>query len=556
LRPIAPTVILALTLLGACVTPEPLPPEPPPEGPKFGSVEIERRDIFDLEERPGIFYEAANLLNVVVRERVIQREIDALFHPGQPYDPELLDELERNLRSLPFIAEATADPVPGPDDSVNVRVKTRDSFTLRLGLSAGLFGGGDNKFRATLGEEDFFGTGKRVQLTYKTDPDRDTLEGRYSDSQFLDGKHELNVKLASLSDGHEYSLAIRKPFKTLATPNSYGLDLKSSELDVRYFEDGEESAAVPVAQEEFGLFYALSYGTREDLTRPGLRLDYRQDRFDQATGDAAHEIEVPVDTKVLTFGPTLQRDWLPRFEKRTQLDAIDYVEDIPIGFRFDGFLGPQLRDPEDDSLSGSLAAAAALTAAGTIDRDHVLAAGMNTSFRLGDEPLGWSASTFVHYYFQGLPNQTWVVSGAFDAAWETEDLPIRYSLGEDSGLRGYPARQFNGTRRIRFNVEDRLFTDVDILSVRVGGVVFFDMGYAWDRGESFRFSDLRRSVGIGLRFGSAPLFGGRILRVDVGLPLDEADGEDLGVSVSVSVGQIVSVFENSEGLSNDLGIGF
>jgi outer membrane protein insertion porin family len=55
------------------------------------------------------------------------------------------------------------------------------------------------------------------------------------------------------------------------------------------------------------------------------------------------------------------------------------------------------------------------------------------------------------------------------------------------------------------------------------GVAFFDMGSAF--GESFSFSELRRSVGAGVRWMSP--FGP--LRVELGFPLAKKSGDETSV---------------------------
>jgi len=551
----APRALLPLTALlvvAGCATPRVEPRPARPGEPTFGTIRVEPRDIYDVEEQPGLFYELVNFLNVTVRDEVVQKEVDALFVPGDPFDPKLLDELERNLRALPFIGHASVEPIYREDGKVDVDVKTRDRFTLRAGIGFGSFGGAQ-KFRATLAEEDFFGTGKRVQTTYKTDPDRDTLEFKFTDPQFYDGNHLLNLKLATTSDGYEYILRFEKPFKTLATEWSYGGSMEFVSQDVNYYDKGDDVASIPLTREQFELFTIRSYGTREDLVRPGFSLSYRQDDYGRVEGPEFDLIEEPLDTRVLSVGPTLSRDWLPRFEKRTRLDAIDFVEDVPIGFKFNSFTGPQLRDPEGEDPSLSLAFAGDGHAAWDPHPDHLLTFGGALAFRQGNEPLGWSASSFVHYYFSGLPWQTWVASVALDGKWDNEDLNTQLTLGEDNGLRGYPAREFAGYKRVRFNLEDRIFTDLEILSIHICGAVFFDAGMVWNRGEPMRLSDLARSVGFGLRLGSSELLGKNVVRIDLGFPLDEIDGETYGVSLSASVGQIVSLFKNFEGLGDEIG---
>ncbi|MEW6745155.1 MAG: hypothetical protein AB1486_20575 [Planctomycetota bacterium] len=552
----AAAFFLLLLTVASCATEE-RESRPPPSGRVFGTVRITRKDVYDLEEHPGFFYKLINALNVTVREHVIRHEVEAVLLPGDSFDPELLAEVERNLRALPFVAHASALPVYRDDRRVDVDVETQDRFTLAFGAAAGIFGG-SGKFRASLAEEDFFGYGKRVKVTYKTDPDKDTLETKFTDPHFLGTHHVLDLKLSETTDGHDHYLNIEQPFKTLASSWSYGMSLGTSERLARFFEEGDEVASVPIKREEAGLFFLYSSGPRENLLRPGMRLSFRRDVYDEdeAEGEGVDQVRIPEDTRVLTAGPMLRWDRIPRYEERHRLDAFDSVEDVPIGLTIDAFVGLQHRRPEQSEASSSLAVSTSGRFATDWNADHLTTLGGSLEFREDGDPLGWRASSFWHHYFTGFSYQTWVMSMTLDGQWEREDLNTEITLGEDSGLRGYPIRQFSGHKRLRFNLEDRLFTDLEVLSVALGGVVFFDAGMVWDRGEAMRLSDLARSVGFGFRFGSPALLGKQVVRVDIGFPLDDVEGESFGVSISATIGQVVSLFSNEEFLENNVGFSF
>ncbi|MFO0981002.1 MAG: POTRA domain-containing protein [Planctomycetota bacterium] len=472
---------------------------PPPAAPlgasgralHFGKLTIETKDVYDLDERKGLFYEAVNALNVVVHEDVIQREVEAVFKPGDPYNPELIEEAERNLRALPFIATATITASVDDQDQVDVHVVTRDRLTVAFGASLAFFGG-SHKFRASIAESDLFGYGKAFKVGYRTDEDKSTLEFKYSDPQLFNTDYRLDLKWADTTDGHDYQFELERPFKTLASHWSYGIAVGDSEFKTRFFDHGDEIAAVPVRRQETSLFLTRSYGTREELLRVGGKVTFHDDEYDAAEGDAASTISVPPDQRIVTFGPTLQADWLPRFEKRQRVDAIDAVEDIPIGLQLEAFSGLQHRGKADVGASNEIAVSTSALAIETIGENHLISLRAWGQFRQDGEPAGWMASSFLHYYYQGLPSQTLVVSAAADGSWENEDLRTEITLGEDNGLRGYPIRQFSGNKRLRFNVEDRIFTGLEILSVHIGAVAFFDAGMVWDRGETMRLSDLAR----------------------------------------------------------------
>jgi hemolysin activation/secretion protein len=58
------------------------------------------------------------------------------------------------------------------------------------------------------------------------------------------------------------------------------------------------------------------------------------------------------------------------------------------------------------------------------------------------------------------------------------DSSEQFQLGANSGLRGYPARQFTGQKLMLINIEDRQFWGDFSLGPKValGSVVFLDAG--------------------------------------------------------------------------------
>jgi hypothetical protein len=93
-------------------------------------------------------------------------------------------------------------------------------------------------------------------------------------------------------------------------------------------------------------------------------------------------------------------------------------------------------------------------------------------------------------------------------------------------VRSYSAKTFTGSKRIGFNIEDRMhFVDDLFKIISVGGAVFFDAGGSTDRSYGRLLGDeIYSDVGVGLRLAFPRSSGGRVLRLDVAFPL--SDGPD------------------------------
>ncbi len=73
-------------------------------------------------------------------------------------------------------------------------------------------------------------------------------------------------------------------------------------------------------------------------------------------------------------------------------------------------------------------------------------------------------------------------------------------------------------------MEHRYFSDLHIFNLmRVGTVVFFDMGKAWGI-EQYGYSPLLSNVGFGLRLSSSKVRIGNVVHIDVATPTTAREG--------------------------------
>ncbi|NLG63568.1 MAG: hypothetical protein GX539_15120, partial [Candidatus Cloacimonetes bacterium] len=108
-------------------------PAPCATGP-ISHIFIDNHSVFDtsdpdLSPRFGWAYRTANKLHIRTREHTILREL--LFDPGDCYDPFMISETERLLRSYRFLARVDVFGVPQPDGSWHVVVDTQDEWSTR-----------------------------------------------------------------------------------------------------------------------------------------------------------------------------------------------------------------------------------------------------------------------------------------------------------------------------------------------------------------------------------------------------------------------------------------
>src|SRR5580698_6733687 len=116
-------------------------------GAVIGNVEIATRNIFDESdprEANGLF-RLADRLHIRTKHATIQAQL--LFASGDQYRGRKLAETERVLRLLPYVYDARIVPVRYAGGKVDVRVITKDVWTLSPGISFSRSGGtNDSKF--------------------------------------------------------------------------------------------------------------------------------------------------------------------------------------------------------------------------------------------------------------------------------------------------------------------------------------------------------------------------------------------------------------------------
>ena len=526
-------------------------------------IDVATRDVFaEQEARENVFYRLANWLHVTTREEVVWREL--WFGPGDSVTKFELEELERNLRDMGLFGEVRAEllTVPAAEQApdgvpqVDLLVDTRDRFSLEFSPAAA-FVGGVTKFSATIAERNLLGSGKQAALAWRASDDDWSIYARWFDPQLAGSWYQLGVTVGTSEEGVFGAIDLVRPFKHLGDPLSHGVQLEVLEHEIDYYDRGDSVAQVPEERLAGRLFAARGFGPRHVRSALGFDVRARHSDFGPPEGIAAGTIRVPGDTREVSFGPFARLDWIDSFDRVVGLDTLDYVQDLQLGVSVDVRLaalhraedaqgGAPSRDEWQPLAEARLRGAARLAPHtwGTLElygrqRWHA------------GETTGCRRAAALHLYNMSLPAQTLAASFSHDSVEERQGLLPQFTLGEDNGLRGYPARELAGTRVALLNVENRIRTPLEVLSVHLGVVAFWDVGWVYDEGQALAWSRGLQSAGFGLRLGSSNLFGDGVVRIDVAWPLDRYRGESYHVSVSTAVGQVFRFFGRSTELGGE-----
>lgn len=518
--------------------------ESPPDTAKvIDEIIIRNLGVFDPEvPRYARFpYTLLNHLHVKTRARVIRREL--LFRPGERFNEDLAEESARNLRKFPFLGHVAITPVT-QRDTVRVIVTTEDQWTTNPDIVIDRRGN-LSKLGIGLEEENFLGLGKGLKIRLLTSTDRNLWRVIYEDPRLLGSRYSLKTVGIRASDGSLVEGRLTRPLYALSARWSFdGGYIYEDSIDQLY-EEGRHSASVRTRRHTGNLSLTR---VRRDL-RPHQKISLNlavesrafPDRVDVSLPSA------PSARALLATGPVERRNLRAevawgferlRFAHRRFIDQAELIEDVSVGqsatFTLGQALGLGGRHDTYGLLSASLVESAAIGETHLV----ILSAEGGTHIE-GGQINNKTFTAFYHHYYQGLPSQTLLFGVAYLRTWRV-DQPFQFVLGEDVGLRGYPARQFTGDRLLLFNFEDRVFTPVEFATFRLGFAAFFDAGMASARRVGW--GDLRTSAGVSLRLAFKKFAGAPVFRLDLSFPFRRAPGMNR-YSIGFSFDPIFRSFE-------------
>jgi len=487
-----------------------------------------------------------NALHWQTREDTIRREL--WQRPGEVITATQAAEIERNLRALGLFAEVTATLVPTTRAGhVDLEVRTRDRLTLAFGAGASTLGG-VTSYRLSAGESNLFGLGDRISTSF-TENSENEFRGSvvYTDLHLLDTWHTSTMRATRTDNGDALALQIARPIKHLADPRGHQFAIAHEETASEYFRNGDSAAEVPLTEQQLEGGFTWVRGPAHDREFLDLFATLQRREYGRATGPLADGLRVPGNTDIARAGLRLQRQVITGFRKVTNLDTLDFVQDLRLGWS--ASIGGALQWRQEQFAGDAVQPLLTLSGNWTTEAtDGVyLSLSARQELRWDDADIVGRDAQVGAFAMAALTEQTTLAgSMTFDAVRERQDLAVELTLGEDNGLRGYGARQLHGAARLRTNLELRQDTGLELATVRIGAVGFADLGWI---GEIDALGSTQAAAGFGLRLGSRALFGSSVLRIDLAHPLVDVPGEDRKWQLSIAVGQVFTF----GGYANQLG---
>ncbi|UCC44548.1 MAG: hypothetical protein JSU65_01075 [Candidatus Zixiibacteriota bacterium] len=484
-----------------------------PDGMIIDSIIIDNQDIHSTGKRglDRLVLNLAGKLHLVTNKDIVREEL--LFRPGDTYSVELAEETARNLRMRLALNDASIqveEYIPG---HLIVRVTTWDRWSL-LGNLRIEREGGENTVQFGLHEQNFLGRNQFLAFDYYMQEEDDNyFIWQYSNDRVRGRPVRLAFDYSDDPTSELRSLVVSHPYYNL----SQRLALSATFTDEGGRHDVYSNDSV-VAEwrhraDVFGLRSGYRWGSYHRKIGIGLAYKYLYRDIRETQAYIADEFSsgFPEDSVYHQFTGSLALTD-QQFIVERRINGFYYSEDITLMKSIELAAGrafmPDFGDHAFDLVSGEGRFAHRL-GANTIS----LAYRRQFWFRSG-QTLRQTAEFTAHWYNTYLSYLTGVLRGTFRSDRQS-DRRSDLILGGKTGLRGFTEHYSSGDRLLLINLEGRFFPGIEILSVLVGGVLFADVGRAWNAGEPFRVRDLDRSVGIGLRLSFERLTRTQLVRIDL-----------------------------------------
>ena len=546
MRAILPATVAAILLCAAspltAETPVPDSEALEAQHARIGRILITRKDIFDPGDPKENYwpYRLANKLHIVTREEVIRREL--LFQEGDLYSQQLIDESARNLRALGVIYHVGIRPTSYHDGVVDLEVTTQDTWTLRPSVRFSR-AGGNNAFGFAFSEQNFLGRLKIIAISQRNDIDRDTTQLSYLDPRILGSRYSLRTYYADSSDGTSWGLLTSRPFYSLDSSWSMNAGGEHLHRTSKLYSDADAVSEFVQVTDSFNASYGVSTGlVGNNVVRFTFGYQYLENLFSEVEGAPppgnscvlagdfladpeafpGSSICLPPDQKF--SGPIFTLQALKtRFITVTNYNQFDREEDFNLGNDLSISAWLSLKDFEADTSQLILGVTESVGVPIGGDSNFLYTGALTGRVGSGEAENVLLAQA-MEAYCRITPRQTFYARLGFDLGINL-DQQNQLLLGGDTGLRGYPTRQFDGDRRLLLTLEHRYFTNIELFRlVRLGFAGFADVGDAW-YGSSESLSDLHSDFGFGLRFGNIRSSVASIGRLDLAYSVD-ADQTD------------------------------
>lgn len=515
-----------------------------PEGKVIEEIVVEVLDVIeDRDPLPNWL----NAFHCTTRQRAIRREL--LFREGQRFERSVIDETERNLRSLRQQSLVVVLPIKGTAaDRVRLLVLGKDIWSLRFNTAYRITGRGIESLLVEPSEENLFGMRRSILSTFVYDPMTISFGARFIEPRVADSRilfaasanaivNHRSGRVEGSSGSFEYGVPIYFTRQKWAWGASVvwrdAITRRFSGRDLAVFNGDsatdptnqcpDPARCIPIQYKSDQLAGTVSVtrsfpGKHVQLVQAGMSADRRVYDPGDLSAYAADVVERFRDqrlpTTVTRNGPFVRYQvYENRYAKLQEVETLGLQENFRLGFEGHLRLYP---------LVGALGSTQDLIGYSTqASYTHTLGDGLARVLGGAGVEVSPSHDQIANATLQAGAR---IVSPRLNVGRLIADTAVLVrphnslnavsSLGGDGRLRGYLSGLILGQNLFAANLEFRSRA-LQLWTFQVGGAVFYDVGDAFDTRKDFR---LKQGAGLGLRLGF-PQLERTVMRVDLGFPL-------------------------------------
>ncbi|UCG62057.1 MAG: hypothetical protein JSV52_01830 [Candidatus Zixiibacteriota bacterium] len=499
------------------------------EGVQIDSVVIENRNIYDTgnDAYDKFIFKLANKLHIKTRAYTVRREL--LLRKGDLFSRDLAEESSRNIRQNLKVYDAWIETEMLSNGNLLMKVITVDEWSLTGGINY-TREGNETRFKIGAEEENFLGHNQYLSFYYYAQSDDDNfIETRFLEKRLLGRRYRLRLDYVNDPLNTTRRIALSRPFYDLGQKYSFAVDVRqlSGRRDIyddglrigESFFDGDVVESDVLYRwgrydRKITLEFSHVYRYEHSFDKRILMLDDIDTALALATfPDDSLYHKTGVGVSFADFS----------YVKLNNIDGFHYTEDYILGY----FVGVGYARTFPSNFKGYHFDIAGASVGRYWSNGSNLARldyGHTVWFK-GSEMLRHFTTLRAKYYHRASDRITFAFQSTYTSDWNREGRD-NLVIGGTSGLRGYDKFFRTGNRRIVFNAEARIFTDLELLSALFGAAAFVDWGNAWKSDESLTFSDFYAAGGVGLRIGFEKTTK-NVVRID--LAYSESSGWELSI---------------------------
>ncbi|MBP9085961.1 MAG: hypothetical protein KBG15_07575 [Kofleriaceae bacterium] len=493
----------------------------------------------------GRYVRLLNMFHVESKEPVVAREM--LIDPGEPWDQLRIEESARRLRDPLFSSVAVVIPIKRADvGHVGVLVVTRDIWSFRFNTLYRVQNNQLTNLSFSLSEQNFLGRRKIVAFDFNMTQDQVAIGPQYIDRNVMGKRLRLNATVNSIfargplldsfafrSEGTQSQIDLSRPLWSLASKWGYGVSVSHRNSIERLFKGTSlrtfdapstpDDDLLPWAyrqrrfnstlsvQRQLGaaVKHRFTMGHSIESQRPRVLSDF--------VGDAAQladfQVGVLPRSELNSVLFATYNTFTPNYRTLHNIDTYDLSEDLQFGPNLTMSIG----------VSPTLLGSSATFVRGKVDaswtepwcHDGYVQAnvGAFTRRQAGDY-IDNTADATLRVVGPSIKLGRIVTRLRLATRWNDTQNRF-YTVGSESGLRGFRVSEFNGQRLMSFQIEARS-KPLRYSAFRAGGVLFYELGGSAD---AFAALPLHQDAGVGLRF-LTPQTSRELVRFDFAFPFD------------------------------------